>query len=180
MESFKDTYICFFNDCITQSFDFFRAGYSTIHPNDAAVQTVPTYIESSVSPGLSSEVKYITYGGRIYINLEKANGDIPLHIDTRFYWMNYYKILVLNSNRDGQDGTEISFKDKFPPIHFERINTVQVKIGESAFTISINGEEITTFPYRQNLRPPIDKVVVGYEEYIAINPAKIYSIAFSE
>ena len=104
------------------------------------------------------EVVYISPAtGRVTVNLLNSNEDVLIHIDARYDWGDWKNVLTLNSKKaDGRWGKHVQVEG-FPFEHYITV-TLRVEIGESAFIISANGVELTTYEYRQDLGPPVDTI----------------------
>lgn len=102
--------------------------------------------------------------GRVTVNLMNANDDILIHIDARFDWYNWKNILVLNSKKaDGGWGEEVH-AETFPLPCCGSLNSMHVEVRESSFVISANGVGVASYPYQENLGPPVDVVVYNFED----------------
>ena len=160
----------------------FPTDYPASTANPAAIQVFPDK-QISLKPGMTSGGVIVIYSspnkGRVTVNLLNANGDILIHIDARFDWYTWKNILVLNSKKvDGNWGVRVQ-PDGFPfPCNgYTTTIVLQVEIGETAFVISANGKEIATYPYREDLAPPVDAATYYFGDTGASEKAELKSLS---
>ena len=118
--------------------------------------------------------------GRVFVDLMNANDDILLRIDAIFEWYGWKNIVVLNSKKaDGDWGEQVE-TDQFPfPCCGQQIPiAIRVEI-DSSFVITANGMDVASYPYREGLCPPVDKVIYRFEPSGEHEIAELKTIAFS-
>ena len=112
------------------------------------------------------------------MNLVNANEDILIHIDARFDWYNWKNVVILNSKKaDGEWGEQVE-TDQFPfpccgliiPI------AIRVEMAKSAFVITANGMDVAAYRYREDLGPPVYKVVYRFEGNSATVKAQLKAV----
>lgn len=149
-------------------FDLIPTDYSTARGSPAVIQDPSPQYDFYISPGILDGIVRVVFiapdKGRVTVNLMNANDDILIQIDTRFDWNTWTNTVVLNSKRaDGEWGQEVQ-AETFPFRCCGSYNNIYVEIRESAFIISANGADVASYPYRENLGPPVDVVVYNFED----------------
>ena len=149
-------------------FNLIPTDYSTVRDSPAVIQDPSPHNEFHISPGILDGIVRVVFiapdKGRVTVNLMNANDDILIQIDTRFDWNTWTNTVVLNSKKaDGAWGQEVQ-AERFPFRCCGLYNNIYVEIRESAFIISANGADVASYPYRENLGPPVDVVVYNFED----------------
>ena len=126
------------------------------------------------------EVVYKTPNkGRVSLFFRNSNGDILITIDARVDWYGWENILVLNSKpahgswmpEDHPTGFP------FPCCGYVTTVTLRVELGDVAFIISANGNEISRYLYRPELRPPVTEIEYVFDDTGASEKAKLENLS---
>ena len=116
-------------------------------------------INKPLQIGQTIEVEYMSpSSGRVYVQLETANNEVVLVVDSRYDWLSYEKVFLLNTFRAGRWETELFPTGfPFPCSGVTTMITLSITVESDRFLISANGVVITEFMFRGSLTP--DQVV---------------------
>lgn len=119
--------------------------------------------------------------GRVSLFLRNPNDDILIVIDARVDWYSWKHTLVLNSKTAHGSWQQEAHPSGFPFPCCGYVTRVTLRVemsdSDSAFIISANGKEITKYPYREGLRPPISSIEYMFDDTGASKKAKLESLS---
>lgn len=144
----------------------------------------------SLTPGQTVEVVYLSpSAGRVFVNLVTKDGDVALHVDARYditIDVHYEKILILSiyTRKGGWQRQAELHNFPFPTdLELQRTRiTTQIAVRENDFVISVNGVELTTFAFRDNLTPDIVRkitVTLNEGQQQVTTPAELEKVSVS-
>ena len=147
-------------------------------------QTAVTYSidVETLTVGQTITVAYLSPDkGRVTVNLLSAENDHVLHIDARFDWYGWYKILVLNS----AVGSAWPYDQKEQPSGFpfpsepNTLIVLHITVKEDFFEIAAK-DLLYEYPYRGDLLPAtVETIQYYFDDTGAEKMAKLLSMAVS-
>ena len=151
-------------------------GGGVTETNQTAVTHSIDLVNETLTVGQTITVAYLSPDkGRVTVNLLSAEDDHVLHVDARFDWYGWYKILVLNSAvGSAWPYDQEEHPSGFPfPSEPNTLIVLHITVKEGFFEIAAKGF-LYEYQYRGDLLPAtVEKIQYYFEDTGAEKKAKL-------